>query len=75
MTRRIFLSILAVALAVTLTSFVIIMGALYGYFSGDNPGERPGDAFRLYTGVYPLIFATVGTIIANLIRLPRAGEE
>lgn len=51
------------------------LGALYGYYSGDNPGERPGDAFRLYTGVYPLIFATVGTIIANLIRLPRAGEE
>lgn len=51
------------------------LGIFYGYYSGDNPGERPGDAFRLYTAVYPLIFATIGAIIAHCIRIPRAGEE
>lgn len=47
----------------------------YGYYSGANPGDNPGGAFRLYTAVYPLIFATLGAVIAHCIKIPRAGEE
>lgn len=46
------------------------LGALFGYYSGEDPGTRPGDAFRLYVCGYPFALAAVGAVIARVITLP-----
>lgn len=46
---------------------------LYGYHSGDDPGPRPGEAFRTYMGVYPALIAVVGLVLALTTRVPAAG--
>ncbi len=49
------------------------LGALFGYWSGANPGPNPGLAFRVYLCVFPFAIAMGGVVLSRLIRLP--GEE
>lgn len=51
------------------------LGVLFGYYSGDDPGEDPGTAFRVYLGVYPFALATVGAIASRFVRVPEVTPE
>ena len=47
----------------------------FGYRSGADPGPDPGQAFRVYLSVYPLVLLTVGTVVSRFIRLPAAPQD
>lgn len=47
---------------------LVLLGLLFGYVSGENPGPQPGNAFRFLISVFPLIFIFIVWLIAN--RLP-----
>lgn len=49
------------------------LGVFFGYYSGENPGDDPGLAFRFVMGVYTTVVALLGVLISQLIRLPAAG--
>ena len=44
---------------------LIILGLLFGYVSGENPGPQPENAFRFLVSVFPLIFAFIAWFIAS----------
>jgi GPH family glycoside/pentoside/hexuronide:cation symporter len=46
------------------------LGVFFGYNSGDDPGNDPGLAFRMYLCVYPFVLTTVGAIAARLFTVP-----
>lgn len=46
------------------------LGALFGYYSGDDPGARAGDAWRTYVCLYPMALAGLGAVLSLLIRVP-----
>lgn len=46
------------------------LGLLFGYYSGDAPGEDPGMAFRLYMCVYPFALTAIGSIAARFLHVP-----
>lgn len=46
---------------------------IYGYESGEQPGDRPGEAFHTYLTVYPTLIAAVGLLLAVTTRVPDAG--
>jgi GPH family glycoside/pentoside/hexuronide:cation symporter len=33
-----------------------LLGVLFGYVSGENPGPQPGNAFRFLIGAFPFVF-------------------
>ncbi|NUS65815.1 MAG: MFS transporter [Saccharothrix sp.] len=47
----------------------------FGYRSGADPGPDPGQAFRVYLSVYPLVLLTIGTVVSRFIRLPAAPQD
>ena len=47
---------------------------LYGYYNQDNPGEDPAAAFRFLTALVPLVIASFGIVMSQLIRVPEAGR-
>lgn len=49
------------------------LGTFFGYYSGQNPGDNPGLAFRFVMGVYTVAVALLGVVISRLIRIPEAG--
>ena len=51
------------------------LGLLFGYYSGDDPGPNPGQAFRVAVSAYPFAVAVVGVVLSLLIRVPAAGVE
>jgi GPH family glycoside/pentoside/hexuronide:cation symporter len=42
-----------------------LLGLLFGYVSGDNPGPQPGNAFRFLIGVFPLVSVTMAWLISS----------
>jgi glycoside/pentoside/hexuronide:cation symporter, GPH family len=48
------------------------LATFFGYVSGDNPGENPGLAWRMYLCVYPFVLTTIGAIAARLFSVPLA---
>jgi GPH family glycoside/pentoside/hexuronide:cation symporter len=44
---------------------LVLLGVLFGYVSGENPGPRPADAFRFLISVIPLAFMTFAWLIAR----------
>ena len=51
------------------------LGLFFGYYSGEDPGPNPGQAFRVAVSVYPFVVALVGVVLSLLIRVPDAGVE
>lgn len=47
---------------------LVLLGLLFGYVSGENPGPQPEDAFRFLISVFPLVFTFTAWLIAS--RLP-----
>ncbi len=44
---------------------LVLLGLLFGYVSGDNPGPHPENAFRFLIGVFPLVFTSIAWLIAS----------
>ncbi|MEE1651095.1 MFS transporter [Brachybacterium sp. J144] len=51
------------------------LGVFFGYYSGEDPGERTGLAFRVYLCAYPLGLVVLGAIAARFVRIPSAPED
>ena len=47
---------------------LVLLGLLFGYISGENPGPQPENAFRFLMSVFPLVFTVIAWLIAS--RLP-----
>ena len=44
---------------------LVLLGVLFGYVSGDDPGPHPENAFRFLIGVFPLVFTSIAWLIAS----------
>jgi glycoside/pentoside/hexuronide:cation symporter, GPH family len=44
---------------------LVLLGPLFGYVSGDNPGPHPENAFRFLISVFPLFFTSIAWLIAS----------
>jgi GPH family glycoside/pentoside/hexuronide:cation symporter len=44
---------------------LVLLGLLFGYVSGDNPGPHPENAFRFLMSVFPLVFSVISLLIAS----------
>jgi GPH family glycoside/pentoside/hexuronide:cation symporter len=52
---------------------LVLLGLLFGYVSGENPGPQPDIAFRFLMGVFPLVFSIIAWFIAT--RLPFENKQ
>jgi GPH family glycoside/pentoside/hexuronide:cation symporter len=50
------------------TLALIVLGLLFGYVSGNDPGPNPAAAFRFLIGVFPFVFLLFAWVLA--LRLP-----
>jgi GPH family glycoside/pentoside/hexuronide:cation symporter len=44
---------------------LVLLGILFGYVSGENPGPQPENAFRFLIAVFPLVFTSIAWLIAS----------
>jgi GPH family glycoside/pentoside/hexuronide:cation symporter len=44
---------------------LVLLGLLFGYVSGENPGPHPENAFRFLMSVFPLVFTVFAWLIAS----------
>jgi GPH family glycoside/pentoside/hexuronide:cation symporter len=44
---------------------LVLLGLLFGYVSGENPGPQPENAFRFLISVFPFVFASIAWLIAS----------
>jgi GPH family glycoside/pentoside/hexuronide:cation symporter len=44
---------------------LLLLGLLFGYISGQNPGPQPDNAFRFLISVFPLVFTIIAWLIAS----------
>ena len=44
---------------------IVLLGLLFGYVSGENPGPQPGNAFRFLISVFPLVFTIIAWLISS----------
>jgi GPH family glycoside/pentoside/hexuronide:cation symporter len=49
--------------------------ALFGFVSGDEPGERPDEAARFLMTVFPLGLVLVAAVTARFVRVPEDGPH
>jgi GPH family glycoside/pentoside/hexuronide:cation symporter len=47
---------------------LVLLGVLFGYVNGENPGPHPENAFRFLISVFPLIFLIIAWFLAR--RMP-----
>jgi GPH family glycoside/pentoside/hexuronide:cation symporter len=47
---------------------LVLLGVLFGYVNGENPGPQPENAFRFLISVFPLVCTFIAWLIAS--RLP-----
>jgi Na+/melibiose symporter-like transporter len=48
-----------------------LIGALFGYVSGENPGPDPANAFRFLLSVFPFVCMVLGWVLAWRLDLGR----
>lgn len=44
---------------------LVLLGLLFGYVSGEDPGPQPENAFRFLISVFPFVFAIIAWLIAS----------
>jgi GPH family glycoside/pentoside/hexuronide:cation symporter len=54
---------------------LVLIGLLFGYVSGENPGSQPGNAFRFLIGVVPVLSLTLAWPLAYRFFIEIAGER
>jgi GPH family glycoside/pentoside/hexuronide:cation symporter len=47
---------------------LILLGVMFGYVSGEQPGPDPGNAFRFLIGVFPLVCLIIAWVLARRLR-------
>lgn len=51
------------------------LSLFFGYHSGDDPGQRADQAWRVYVCAYPLALTALGALIARAIDVPENRRE
>jgi GPH family glycoside/pentoside/hexuronide:cation symporter len=54
---------------------VFLASAIYGYISGDEPGERPADAARFMTAFFPFFMMIISVALSRFLHLPDNQED
>jgi GPH family glycoside/pentoside/hexuronide:cation symporter len=54
---------------------LVLLGLLFGYVSGENPGPHPENAFRFLMSVFPLVFTFIAWLIANRLSFENKQAE
>jgi len=54
---------------------LVLASVIFGYISGDEPGERPADAARLMTAFFPFIMMIISVAISRFLHLPENQED
>jgi len=44
---------------------LVLLGLLFGYVSGENPGPQPENAFRFLISVFPIVFTVTAWLISS----------
>ncbi len=44
---------------------LVLLGLLFGYVNGENPGPHPENAFRFLMSVFPFVFTIIAWLIAS----------
>ena len=52
---------------------LVLLGLLFGYVSGENPGPQPENAFRFLISVFPLVFTLIALFIASRLSFENKG--
>jgi GPH family glycoside/pentoside/hexuronide:cation symporter len=48
---------------------LVLLGLLFGYVSGENPGPQPENAFRFLISVFPFVFTLIAWLIASRLSI------
>ena len=48
---------------------LVLLGVLFGYVSGEQPGPDPGNAFRFLIGVFPFVCLVIAWMLARRLNL------
>jgi len=54
---------------------LVLLGLLFGYVSGENPGPHPENAFRFLMSVFPLVFTCLAWFIASRLSIETRDAE
>jgi GPH family glycoside/pentoside/hexuronide:cation symporter len=54
---------------------LLLLGLLFGYVSGENPGPHPENAFRFLMSVFPLVFTGLAWLIASRLSIEAREAE
>jgi GPH family glycoside/pentoside/hexuronide:cation symporter len=46
-----------------------LLGVLFGYVSGTEPGPQPGNAFRFLIGAFPTLFVVLALVLSRRLEL------
>jgi GPH family glycoside/pentoside/hexuronide:cation symporter len=52
---------------------LILLGVLFGYVSGEDPGPNPDNAFRFLMSVFPIVCLVIAWLVAR--RLPIENDQ
>ncbi len=48
----------------------LLVGSIYGFESGDNPGPMPGEAAKFLMAIFPFIVMALGAVTARFLHFP-----
>jgi len=54
---------------------LVLASVIYGYISGDEPGERPADAARFMTAFFPFFMMIISVAFSRFLHLPDNQED
>ena len=54
---------------------LLLASVIYGYVSGDEPGDRPDEAARFMIAIFPLCMMVISVIISRFLQLPEDQED
>ncbi|MCL2188581.1 MAG: MFS transporter [Defluviitaleaceae bacterium] len=54
---------------------LLLASLIFGYVSGDEPGDRPAEAARFMVAVFPVCMMVISIIISRFLHLPESQED
>lgn len=52
----------------------LLVGSLYGFESGDNPGTMPGEAAKFLMAVFPFVAMVLSALVSRFLRFPEDAQ-